>query len=237
MIIVQNLNKNYGHIEALKNINFSIAKGELVFLLGPNGAGKSTLMKLLTGYLSQESGNIEIFGRHFDKSAKEILSDIGYVPENTPLYNEMSVYEYLDFLGKIRRLDSQKRQERIKELSHLFDLTSVLNQKCETLSKGYKKRTAIAGGLMSNPKILILDEPTEGLDPNQKFTIRNFFKEYAKENIVIISTHVMEEVTAFPSRVILLNKGRLIEDTSAQELSKLSPQNDLEEAFRQITGK
>lgn len=237
MITVKKLGKNFGPLKALDNINFTIAAGEIVTLLGPNGAGKSTLMRLLSGYLEPTAGQIEIFGKTYTSNRRQILSLIGYVPENAPLYGEMTVFEFLKFMSAARNLSAKQIAPQISELSDQFELSEVLNQKCETLSKGFKRRVAIAGVLTSSPRILILDEPTEGLDPNQKYITRQFFKDYAKNNIVIISTHIMEEVTALSSRVILLNKGKLVKDTTAERLSELSPDNNLETAFRRITNK
>ena len=237
MITVKNLSKDFGAIKALQNINFTISPGDIVALLGPNGAGKSTLMRLLSGYLEPTGGEIEISGRTYASHRMQILPEIGYVPESAPLYGEMTVFEFLKFMSAVRNLPTSQTSPRIAEVSEQFELSGVLNQKCETLSKGFKRRVAIAGALTASPRILILDEPTEGLDPNQKYGIRNFFKEYARKNIVIISTHIMEEVTSLSSRVLLLNKGKLIKDTTAAHLSELSPDNNLETAFRSITNK
>lgn len=160
---------------------------------------------------------------------------MAYVPESGALYPEMTVYEYLNFIACLRGLNHQSFVDNLVSLVKTLGLTEVINQKCETLSKGFKRRTAIAGALLTHPQILILDEPTEGLDPNQKFSIRSFIKEYARRNTVIISTHIMEEVSALAGRVILMNRGKLIRDTTPEELSKITPENDIEAAFRSIT--
>lgn len=235
MITVKNLCKDFNNIKALNNINFTVRRGEIVALLGPNGAGKSTLMRLLSCYIDPTSGEIEIFKQKYDSNRRQILSELGYVPESAPLYGEMTVFEFLKFMAAARGLSSVKTGKRIAELTRQFELDNVLTQKCETLSKGFKRRVAVAGTLTSSPRILILDEPTEGLDPNQKFVLRQFLKDYARKNIVIISTHIMEEVTALASRVLLLNRGKLVKDTTAALLSELSPDNSLETAFRRIT--
>ncbi len=235
MITVKNLCKDFNNIKALNNINFTVRRGEIVALLGPNGAGKSTLMRLLSGYIDPTAGEIEIFKQKYDSNRRQILSELGYVPESAPLYSEMTVFEFLKFMAAARGLSSAETGKRIAELTRQFELDNVLTQKCETLSKGFKRRVAVAGTLTSSPRILILDEPTEGLDPNQKFVLRQFLKDYARKNIVIISTHIMEEVTALASRVLLLNRGKLVKDTTATLLSELSPDNSLETAFRRIT--
>lgn len=235
MITVKNLCKDFNNIKALNNINFTVRRGEIVALLGPNGAGKSTLMRLLSGYIDPTAGEIEIFKQKYDSNRRQILSELGYVPESAPLYGEMTVFEFLKFMAAARGLSSAETGKRIAELTRQFELDNVLTQKCETLSKGFKRRVAVAGTLTPSPRILILDEPTEGLDPNQKFVLRQFLKDYARKNIVIISTHIMEEVTALASRVLLLNRGKLVKDTTAVLLSELSPDNSLETAFRRIT--
>ncbi len=235
MITVKNLCKDFNNIKALNNINFTVRHGEIVALLGPNGAGKSTLMRLLSGYIDPTAGEIEIFKQNYNDNRRQILSELGYVPENASLYGEMTVFEFLKFMAVTRGLASAETGKRISELTRQFELDNVLTQKCETLSKGFKRRVAVAGILTSSPRILILDEPTEGLDPNQKFMFRQFLKDYARKNIVIISTHIMEEVTALASRVLLLNRGKLVKDTTAALLSELSPDNSLETAFRRIT--
>lgn len=237
MILVKNLSKDYGDIKALDNINFGISKGEMVALLGPNGAGKTTLMRLLTGYLQPSSGEISIMGMNFCSQPAKILQQIGYVPENGPLYGDMTVYEFLRFMGELRGLKKEQLDEKISSLFSQFELKEVASQKIDTLSKGFKRRVSIAGSLIGEPPILILDEPTEGLDPNQKFTVRQFLKDYSKNNIVIISTHILEEVSALASRVLLLNHGKLIQDTTTAKLSLLAPDNNLETAFRNITNK
>ena len=235
MITVKNLCKDFNNIKALNNINFTVRHGEIVALLGPNGAGKSTLMRLLSGYIDPTAGEIEIFKQNYNDNRRQILSELGYVPENASLYGEMTVFEFLKFMAVTRGLASAETGKRISELTRQFELDNVLTQKCETLSKGFKRRVAVAGILTSSPRILILDEPTEGLDPNQKFMFRQFLKDYARKNIVIISTHIMEEVTALASRVLLLNRGKRVKDTTAALLSELSPDNSLETAFRRIT--
>lgn len=235
MLVIKNLSKSFGTIRAVDNVNCCLNKGSVTALLGPNGAGKTTLLRLVSGFLEPDCGAVEICGINLFQNRRGALSKMAYVPESGALYPEMTVYEYLNFIACLRGLNHQSFVDNLVSLVKTLGLTEVINQKCETLSKGFKRRTAIAGALLTHPQILILDEPTEGLDPNQKFSIRSFIKEYARRNTVIISTHIMEEVSALAGRVILMNRGKLIRDTTPEELSKITPENDIEAAFRSIT--
>ena len=234
MLVIKNLSKSFGPIRAVNNVNCCLNKGNITALLGPNGAGKTTLMRLIAGFLEPDCGSVEIGGIDLRQNRRSALAKIAYVPENGALYPEMTVYEYLKFIACLHGLRRQNFVDNLVSLAKTLELTDVINQKCDTLSKGYKRRTGIAGALLSRPQILILDEPTEGLDPNQKYSIRSFLKEY-RRNTVIISTHIMEEVDALAGRVILMNHGKLIRDTTPEELRKITPENDIEAAFRAIT--
>ncbi len=235
MLVVKEISKSFGAIKALENINFCLRKGEVAALLGPNGAGKTTLLRLLTGYYRPDRGNINICGFDVNQQRLDALKHLAYVPESGVLYPEMSVYEYLKFMAVIQGMSHQAFVDNLVSLVQQLDLGGVINQTNETLSKGFKRRVGIAAALLSRPDVLILDEPTEGLDPNQKFSVRSFIKEYGRKHIVIISTHIMEEVEAMSNRVLLLNRGKLIRDTQPDELRRLSPDNDIAEAFRCIT--
>ncbi len=235
MIVVKNLCKDYGEKHAVNNVNFCISRGEIVSLLGPNGAGKTTLMRLLTGYIEPTSGEVKIFDKNIQTSRLECLAKIGYVPESGFLYNDMSVADFLHYTAQLRNLSQEDYIQNFQKVVESLELKSVINQKIETLSKGFKRRTGIAAALLHNPEILILDEPTEGLDPNQKFSLRNYIKNYGREKIVIISTHIMEEVEAMADRVILLNHGKLVKDTSPEKLKELFPEHNIETAFYKIT--
>lgn len=235
MLVIKNLSKSFGPIRAVNNINCCLIKGNITALLGPNGAGKTTLMRLIAGFLEPDCGSVEIGGIDLRQNRRSALAKIAYVPENGALYPEMTVYEYLKFIACLHGLSRQNFVDNLVSLVKTLELTDVINQKCDTLSKGYKRRTSIAGALLSRPQILILDEPTEGLDPNQKFSVRSFLREYGRRNTVIISTHIMEEVDALAGRVILMNHGKLIRDTTPEELRKITPENDIEAAFRAIT--
>lgn len=235
MLVIKNLSKSFGPIRAVNNVNCCLNKGNITALLGPNGAGKTTLMRLIAGFLEPDCGSVEIGGIDLRQNRRSALAKIAYVPENGALYPEMTVYEYLKFIACLHGLRRQNFVDNLVSLAKTLELTDVINQKCDTLSKGYKRRTGIAGALLSRPQILILDEPTEGLDPNQKYSIRSFLKEYGRRNTVIISTHIMEEVDALAGRVVLMNHGKLIRDTTPEELRKITPENDIEAAFRAIT--
>ena len=228
MIEISDVSKSYGKIEALKNVSFSVKSGEIVALLGQNGAGKSTLLKILVGYLLPDSGEITIFGKKYADSREQILSHIGYVPENSLLYPEMSVYDFLKLSADLKQLTKEDFIENAKELIEKLDLKQVITQKNSTLSKGYRKRVEIAAALLNKPDILILDEPTEGLDPNQKEIVRNFLKEYSKRNTVIISTHILEEVKIMANRIIMLSNGIKSADLSKAQFNTLS----LEDLFK-----
>ncbi len=235
MLIIKNLSKSFGTVKALDNVNFSLRTGEVVALLGPNGAGKTTLMRLVTGYYQPDNGEVIIDTYDVNKNRIHALDKISYVPESGALYPEMTVYEYLKYISSLRKMKHLSFVDNMVSLAQGFELEKIINKKIETLSKGYKKRVGIAGALLNRPKILVLDEPTEGLDPNQKFSVREFIKNYGKNNIVIISTHIMEEVCAMANRVIMLNKGILVKDTHPEDLRLFAPDNNIETAFRKLT--
>ncbi len=235
MLSVINLNKTFSEKRVINNMSFDLREGEIVALLGPNGAGKTTLMRLITSFYEPDSGDVCINGNSIYNNRTEALKQIGYVPENGILYPELTVFEYIKFMADIRRIPYQNFVDNLVSLIQQLDISSVINQKCETLSKGFKRRIGIAGALIHKPQILILDEPTEGLDPNQKFFIRNFIKEYSKNSIILISTHIMEEVDALADRVILINHGKIIRNLSPERLKKTTSSGDIESAFRFAT--
>lgn len=228
-IQIRNLTKKYGTQLALDAVSFSIQKGEVVGLLGPNGAGKSTLMKSITGAILPTSGEIDIDGFSVIQQPIETKNKIGFLPENNPLYYEMYVKEYLQFVANIRNENSQ----RIEEVTEKVGLNPEKHKKIGQLSKGFKQRVGLAQAILSNPEILILDEPTNGLDPNQIIEIREVIREIGKSKTVILSTHIMQEVEALCSRVILLNKGKVISDSPIEEFK--GQYKSLEDAFHQLT--
>ncbi len=215
-IEVKHLYKYYGEQAAVKDVSFSIKKGEIVGFLGPNGAGKSTTMKILTGFVPSSSGEVNICGLPVDVDSLETRSKIGYLPEHNPLYLDMYVKEYLEFVGKIYKV--KNLQERIKEMIQAVGLEVEQNKKLGALSKGYRQRVGLAAAIIHNPEVLILDEPTSGLDPNQLVEIRELIKKIGKSKTVMLSTHIMQEVEAICDRVIIINKGTLVADDTALHL-------------------
>ena len=230
-ITIEKVNKFYGKQQVLTDISFSLKKGEIVGFLGPNGAGKSTLMKIITCYLQQDSGKVKVCD--LDTQEKDILvkAKIGYLPEHNPLYTDMYIKEYLSFVGSIYKIDNLKN--RIAEIIQQTGLTTEQSKKIKELSKGFKQRVGLAAALIHNPEVLILDEPTTGLDPNQLIEIRNLIKAVGKDKTVLLSTHIMQEVDKMCNRVIIINKGKIVED---QLISNFQKDNiDLEEHFRKLT--
>lgn len=213
-ISVQNITKHYGEQKALNNISFDIKKGEIVGFLGPNGAGKSTLMKILTTYISSSEGNAMVNGFNVNINPKSVQESVGYLPEHNPLYLDMFVKEYLAFNATIYNI----KKERIADVINLTGLTNEAHKKINQLSKGYRQRVGLANALLHNPDVLILDEPTTGLDPNQLVEIRELIKSVGKEKTVFLSTHIMQEVEAICDRVIIINKGELVIDTPLSDL-------------------
>jgi ABC-2 type transport system ATP-binding protein len=218
-IVVENLTKLYGSQLALDNVTFSVAKGEVLGLLGPNGAGKSTTMKILTGYLLANDGKAEICGLDVVKFPIETKKKTGYLPEHNPLYLDMFVREYLEFTGGIYGISSSKIKNRIEELIELTGLTAERKKKIGQLSKGYRQRVGLAQALIHDPEVLILDEPTTGLDPNQIVEIRNLIKEIGKSKTVILSTHIMQEVSAICNRAVIISKGKIVADRKIEDLT------------------
>ncbi|BAI81000.1 ABC transporter, ATP-binding protein [Deferribacter desulfuricans SSM1] len=216
MIEVKNLKKRYGNFEALKGISFSVEKGEIVGFLGPNGAGKTTTMQIITGFISPSAGEVVIDGKKVDGFDIKFKKKIGYLPENNPIYNDLSVYDYLSFFANLKNLKNKK--DEIRRVINLTKIEDVINKKIDTLSKGYKQRVGLAQAILGNPEILILDEPTTGLDPNQIIEIRNLIKELGKKKTVILSTHIMQEVEQTCERVIIINKGNIVADDRLDNL-------------------
>lgn len=215
-IEVKNLSKYYGEQAAVNNISFSVGKGEIVGFLGPNGAGKSTTMKIITGFIPATEGIVNVCGMSVSEQSLETRRRIGYLPENNPLYLDMYVKEYLEFVGSIYKVSNVRN--RVKEMIGLVGLEVEQNKKIGMLSKGYRQRVGLAQAIIHNPEVLILDEPTSGLDPNQLVEIRQLIKTIGEEKTVMLSTHIMQEVEAICDRVIIIKKGQLVADSSASEL-------------------
>ncbi len=219
-IIVENLHKTYNTQHALKNINFQIKTGEIVGFLGPNGAGKSTTMKIATGYLPATSGTIQVCGVSVQENPLAVRKNIGYLPEHNPLYLDMYVKEYLAFVGEMYKMNGKILKDSINNLIDICGLEREQQKKIGALSKGYRQRVGLAQALIHNPPVLILDEPTTGLDPNQIIEIRQLIKNIGKEKTVVFSTHIMQEVEAICSRAIIINLGEIVADNSIAELQK-----------------
>ncbi|WOI22710.1 gliding motility-associated ABC transporter ATP-binding subunit GldA [Nonlabens ulvanivorans] len=215
-IEVQNISKNYGSQKALDKISFSIKSGEIVGFLGPNGAGKSTMMRILTTYLNPNEGSATVNGHDILTTQKEVQESIGYLPESNPLYPEMYVREYLDFSAGVYKL--KNAANRITQVIEETGLTSHVGKKISQLSKGYKQRVGLANALLHQPKVLILDEPTTGLDPNQLVEIRQLIKKVGAHTTILLSTHIMQEVEAMCDRVIIINKGKIVADDYLKNL-------------------
>lgn len=226
---IQNLTKKFGEQVALNNVNISIQKNEIIGLLGPNGAGKSTLMKSVVGSLEIEEGEILFNDKNITEFPIETKKNIGFLPENNPLYLEMYIKEYLQFVANIHQLPSS----RVDEVIELVGISPEKNKKISQLSKGYKQRVGLAQAIIHQPDLLILDEPTNGLDPNQILEIRSVIKEIGKEKTIILSTHIMQEVEALCSRVILIHKGNIMQDSPIEDFK--GKFGSLEDAFAHYT--
>jgi len=220
MIHVENLTKHYKDVCAVDQINFDIHKGEILGLLGPNGAGKTTTLRMLTGFLQPTAGNIRVKDFTIEENPLEIKKLLGYLPESAPLYHDMIVYDYLDYVANIREIDRNEKLKRIKYLADLCGLNDVMHQPIGELSKGFKQRVGLAHAMMSDPEILVLDEPTSGLDPNQIIEIREIIKRIGKEKTVILSTHILSEVEAACDRVVIIKQGKIIADGSMETLKQ-----------------
>ncbi len=213
--------RKYGNQKALDDVSFELKEGEIVALLGPNGAGKSTMMKIITCYLPQHEGDVWVCGHNVISAPLKVRELVGYLPENNPLYLDMYVREYLDFVAGLHKLGS-KSKTRIEEMIHQTGLEPEQHKKIGALSKGYKQRVGIAQALIHDPRVLILDEPTTGLDPNQLVEIRQLIRNVGKEKTVLLSTHIMQEVEAVCDRVIIINHGKIVADASTQEIQLLN---------------
>ena len=235
MIEIRGLMKKFGRREVLKGIGFSAGAGEPITLLGPNGAGKTTLMRVICGYLAPDAGSVRICGLSYENDRAGILRQLGYMPENTPLYQEMTVFEYLRFVAGIFKMTERDFAAGVKETAVGLGIEPVLGEKIKNLSKGYRRRAGIVSALLHRPRLAVWDEPTEGLDPNQKIVVRRFLKDYAKDNLVLISTHLLEEAEALKSRVLLLSEGKIRLDAPVEKLRSCSADGTLADAFARLT--
>jgi len=234
MISVRQLRRSFGPIVAVDGISFNVDKGEVLGFLGPNGAGKSTAMKMLTCFLPPDSGTATVCGHDIITDPILVQKSLGYLAENAPAYDEMTVGSFLNFICDAREIRGRQRKEAIDKIVHLCSIESVFHQTIETLSKGYRRRVGLAQALIHDPDVLVLDEPTDGLDPNQKHEVRRLINTMAKDKCIILSTHILEEVEAVCTRTIIIARGRILIDATPGEI-KEKYQCTLEEAFRKIT--
>lgn len=233
MIRAKGLTKHFGGFAAVEDVSFSIARGEVVAFLGPNGAGKSTTMRMLTGFVAPTHGRAEIAGIDVAARRVEAAAKIGYLPENGPLYGDMTPLGLLRFFGSARGMDPGKLGGRIKEVVKLCALSAVIEKPISKLSKGYRQRVGMAQVLLHQPEVLILDEPTAGLDPNQIHDVRNLIRELGASNTILLSTHILQEVQAVADRVIFIHEGRIVFDDSIDAFT--SGSGSLDERFRELT--
>ncbi len=222
MIITKNLTKKYDTLTAVEEMSFSVEKGEVLGFLGPNAAGKSTTMKMIAGFVTPTSGMVSVNGFDVSSNPLEAKACIGYLPEGAPSYGEMTPYQFLAFIAQIRGLKGAHAERRLTEVLARLHLEKVLHQPIETLSKGYKRRVGLAQAIIHDPEVLILDEPTDGLDPNQKHEVRALINEMAKDKLIIVSTHILEEVGAVCSRAIIIANGKIVADSTPNELQSRS---------------
>ncbi|MCR9256963.1 MAG: ABC transporter ATP-binding protein [Alphaproteobacteria bacterium] len=232
LISVTDLEKNFGPIRAVDGISLSVDRGEVLGFLGPNGAGKSTTMKMITGFLAPDGGTIEIAGQDIETAPLAAKRRIGYLPEGAPAYGDMTVSGFLRFCADVRGLTGEYARDRIRDVLDKTQLFGVIHQPIETLSKGFKRRVGLAQALLHDPEILILDEPTDGLDPNQKHEVRTLIRSMARDKAIIISTHILEEVEALCTRVVIIAAGKVRRDATPRELLAEGP---LDDVFRRIT--
>lgn len=235
MITTDNLRKQFRSLVAVDGISFSVGAGEVLGFLGPNGAGKSTTMKMIAGFLAPSGGHAAVCGHDVERHPIAAKRCLGYLPEGAPSYGEMTPAAFLRFVADLRGLAGDTRRRRLDEVIERLQLGRVLEQPIETLSKGYRRRVGLAQAILHDPEVLILDEPTDGLDPNQKHEVRGLIREMAPGKTIVISTHILEEVHAVCTRAIIIADGRILADDTPAALAARSPRHDLDEVFRDIT--
>ena len=228
MIKVENVTKKYGNFVAVDNISFEIGEGEIIGFLGPNGAGKTTTMSMITGFIEPTEGKIEIDGYDISKKAKKAKREIGYMPENVPLYNDLTVKEFVTYMAELKKVKGKEKKEEVQRVIKATQIDDVQNKLIKNLSRGYKQRVSMAGALVGNPKVLLLDEPTVGLDPKQVTEIRSLIKSLGKNHTVVLSSHILSEISQICEKVIIINKGKIIAQDTPQNLEeKVQTENSL----------
>jgi len=239
MIEIRGLSKHFGPLKAVDGVSFDVAQGEVLGFLGPNGAGKSTTMKMVTGFLSPTAGEVRVAGHDVLEDPVAVKSSLGYLPEGAPAYPDMTPLGFLRFIAEIRGFRGDAREARIAEVVRRVHLEGVMHQPIETLSKGYKRRVGLAQAILHDPPVLIMDEPTDGLDPNQKHEVRALIQEMGRSKAIVLSTHILEEVEAVCTRAIIINRGRIVFDGKPGELEVRAPssvtRNRMDWVFRSLT--
>ncbi len=235
MIEIQNLTKHFGPVTAVTDLSLVVRPGEVLGFLGPNGAGKSTTMKMATGYLAPDRGTVRICGHDIVSDTIAAQAMLGYLPEGAPAYGEMTPREFLHFIAGVRNLSGADARSATARAIAGAELKDVLDQPIETLSKGFRRRVGLAQAILHDPQVLILDEPTDGLDPNQKHAVRDLIRGMAKNKTIVISTHLLEEVEAICTRAVIIDQGRIVADATPAELAARSPHGRLDDVFRQLT--
>src|SRR5688572_9196757 len=234
MIKTQNLTKHYDGLVAVDDLSFSVEPGEVLGFLGPNGAGKSTTMRMIAGFITPTAGSASICGHDILAEPIAAKAALGYLPEGAPSYGEMSVTGFLDFIAEVRGLEGERRKTRLDYVIGRLQLEQVLEQSIDTLSKGFKRRVGLAQAILHDPKVLVLDEPTDGLDPIQKHEVRTLISEISAEKVIVISTHILEEVDAVCTRAIIIAHGKLVADDTPAGLKGRAPSGRLEDVFRAV---
>lgn len=232
---IKNLTKDFGKIKAVDNCSFSAKNGEIIALLGPNGAGKSTLMNMISGYLAPSGGEIFILNKNIQNNSLFAKQNIGYLPEGAPAYPDLSIRDFLGYMAELRGFRGKEKQQIIAEIAKTAKIENILSQKNETLSKGYQRRVGFAQSIISDPPILLLDEPTDGLDPNQKQHIRALIFAMKKNKTILISTHLLDEAESLCDRIILINRGKIMANGNLAHILKQAKAASLEEAFHNLT--
>jgi ABC-2 type transport system ATP-binding protein len=235
MIEVKGVSKEFGQIRAVNNLSFEVQKGEVLGFLGPNGAGKTTTMRMITGFFPPSSGAISVCGHDVASDPVSTKSSIGYLPENAPVYDSMTATDFLRFAAQVRGFRGSELKDRVEDAIATCRLEKVRRQSIGTLSKGYRQRVCFAQAILHNPPVLIMDEPTDGLDPNQKFVVREMISKMAPEKAIIISTHILEEVEAVCSRTVIISNGTMVANGTPDELKKQSDTGRLDDVFRKLT--